>query len=111
MKEKGREWAALTQMKPSRMAVFASKLETAASSVYRFLKGLEAEKKVESAGNKMLGGYNVKTNEAIDQEKIVMIGKLPPREILLAQLLGMIAAPIKSLLYILDQRSKKTPTP
>jgi hypothetical protein len=39
-------------------------------------------------------------------EDVVYIGKLPPREVVLAQLLGMLAAPIRSFLYILDEKSK-----
>ena len=43
----------------------------------------------------------------IDAAQVVFIGNLPPREVLLAQLLGMIAAPIRSFLYVLDQKSKQ----
>ena len=56
----------------------------------------------------LLGGYDVAGKQPVDAATIVMIGKLPPREVLLAQLLGMIAAPIKSLLYVLDQKAKRS---
>jgi ribosomal protein L10 len=44
----------------------------------------------------------------LSAEEVLFVGQLPPREILLAQLLGMIAAPIKSFLYVLDQKSKRS---
>ena len=90
-------------------AVFASNLEAAAGSIFKFFKGLETAKKLSPQGAKakMLGGYDLKTKDAISRETVLAIGQLPPREILLAQLLGMIAAPLKSLLYILKQKSEQ----
>jgi large subunit ribosomal protein L10 len=88
-------------------AVFASNLEEAAGSVYRFFKGLEKDKKVEAAGAKMVGGYDLMKKEFIPAEQAVFIGQLPPREALLAQLLGMLAAPIRSFLYVLSEKSKQ----
>ncbi len=56
---------------------------------------------------RLVAGYDMKRGLAIEATEIAYIGKLPPREILLAQLLGMFAAPIRSFLYLLDQKSKK----
>lgn len=86
----------------------AGGLEEAAGFVYRFFKGLEAEKKIEAVKVKMLGGYDLAKKEFIPAEQALFIGQLPPREVLLAQLLGMIAAPIRSFLYVLDQKAKQT---
>ncbi len=55
----------------------------------------------------ILGGYDIKNKKFIEPSEIVFIGKLPPREVLLAQLLGMLAAPVRSFLYLLDQKSKQ----
>lgn len=55
---------------------------------------------------KILAGYDLKNKLPMDAAQIVYIGKLPPREVLLAQLLGMLAAPIRSFMYLLDQKSK-----
>jgi len=82
--------------------VFVSNIETAAASVYKFFAALEKEKKID--GIKMLGGYDLTQNAILPQEQVIAIGKLPPREVLLAQLLGMLAAPIRSFLYILQQK-------
>jgi large subunit ribosomal protein L10 len=56
----------------------------------------------------ILGGYDLKNKVAIEGQQIVYIGKLPPREVLLAQLFGMLASPIRSFMYLLDQKSKQT---
>ena len=105
LKEKGMELQG-GDFKVPTGAVFASSLEAAAGSVYRFFAGLEKEKKIE--GVKILGGFDIKTKEFVPAERIVFIGGLPPREALLGQLLYMLAAPIRSFLYVLDQKSKQT---
>jgi len=87
-------------------AVFASNLESASASVYKFFQGLVMERKIDKM--RMLGGYDMVAGTFIPAEQAVFIGKLPPREVLLGQLLGMIAAPIRSFLYVLDQKSKQT---
>ena len=110
LKEKGLssdELRASGGMKAPLGTIFASNLEQAAGFVYRFFAALEKEKKVDSAKVKLLGGYDLSKNEFIPAERAVFIGQLPPREVLLAQLLYMLAAPIRSFLYVLDQRAKK----
>lgn len=94
-------------MKAPLGTVFASDLESAAGFVYRFFKRLETEKKLESGQAKILGGYNLDASEFIPAGRLITIGSLPAREVLLAQLLGMLAAPIRSFLYVLDQKAKQ----
>jgi large subunit ribosomal protein L10 len=86
--------------------VFAADLETASSAVYKFFKGLEKEKKIDAP--KILGGFDLTAKTAMDAAYVTMVGALPPREALLGQLLGMLAAPIRSFLYVLDQKSKQS---
>ncbi len=109
-KEKGID-IDLAKFKVSIGMIFSEKgTEMAAGTTFKFFSGLE----VPEGGDKnmwvghLLGGYDLVGKSPIDAAQIVMIGKLPPREVLLAQLLGMILAPIKSLLYILDQKAKAT---
>lgn len=85
--------------------VFVSDMEVATASIYKFFAALQKEKKIESLN--ILGGYDVKNNVLMEAERVVAIGKLPPREVLLAQLLGMLAAPIRSFLYVLSEKSKQ----
>lgn len=71
-----------------------------ASEIYRFAKQNEAFK--------VIGGYDLKEKKFIEAAEIIQIGQLPSREILLAQLVDMIAAPIKKLLLALNEISHKT---
>jgi len=95
------------RFKTSVGTVFVSNLESATAAVYKFFRGLELEKKGE-VKRQVLGGFDLGAKDFIEGSRVVAIGQLPPREILLAQLASMIAAPIKSLLYVLDQKSKRS---
>ncbi|MEY4731682.1 MAG: hypothetical protein RL681_628 [Candidatus Parcubacteria bacterium] len=105
LKKNGLTWET-KDMKTQVGAVFASSLEAAAQSVYKFFKALEKEKKIDGA--KILGGFDVKKGIFMPAPDVSAIGSLPPREVLLAQLAMMIAAPVKTLLYILDQKAKQS---
>lgn len=72
------------------------------SPVYKFFK--EKEKQ----GFKILGAYDLGNKKFIDAEMAKFMGQLPPREILLAQLFGMLSAPIRMFMYVLEQKSKIT---
>lgn len=71
-----------------------------AGEVYRFAKQNEVFK--------ILGGWDLKEKKFIEAAEIIQIGQLPSREILLAQLVGMIAAPIKKLLFALNAVAKRS---
>ena len=55
----------------------------------------------------MLAGFDLSSATLFDAVQIKRIGQLPPREILLAQLLGMLQAPVRSLAYTLSEVAKK----
>ena len=57
---------------------------------------------------RLVAGYDMKRKMAVEATEIAYIGKLPPREVILAQLLGIMSAPVRSFLYLLDQKSKQT---
>ncbi|MEK7077414.1 MAG: 50S ribosomal protein L10, partial [Patescibacteria group bacterium] len=101
LKEKGLDFEA-KQFKTSLGTVFAPEVEKSAGSLFQFFKKLGVEKE------KMLGGYDVAGKTFMDADKVKMIGALPPREVLLAQLASMIAAPIRSLLYIMKEKSQRS---
>ncbi|MDO8536968.1 MAG: 50S ribosomal protein L10 [bacterium] len=102
------------QFKLSVGTVFSeSDTEKISAPVYKLFSSLEIP---EGAAKDIwikhiLGGYDLKHNAPIAATDIVFIGKLPPREVLLAQLFGMLAAPIKSFLYLLDQHRRKVGAP
>ncbi len=86
-------------------AIYSDKhIEEIAVPVVKFFGNLGEEIKVME---KILGGYHVSEKAYIEPGHVVMIGNLPPREVLLSQLLGMIQSPISSLLYLFQERAKK----
>ena len=110
MKEKGMD-ANLSQFKTSVGTIFAEgDIEKIAGPAFTFFSKLE----VPEGGAKdmwtkhVLGGYDLVKNEPIEGMQVVYIGKLPPREVVLGQLLGILVAPIRAFLYVLDQKSKQT---
>ena len=74
-------------------------LSEAAGSLYRFSKTHEKFK--------LLGAYDVSKKELLSAADINAIGSLPPRSELLGQVVGAIAGPLRALMYILSEKSKK----
>lgn len=84
--------------------VFSPKdISESAGVVYRFAK----EREKDGGAFKVLGGYDVTARAFFGEQDIKRIGQLPSREVLLAQLVGMVQAPLRSLAYVLDQVAKK----
>jgi large subunit ribosomal protein L10 len=108
LKEKGID-VDLKQFKTSVGTIFSEvDTEHIAGPAFKFFSGMEVpEGEAKDVWiKKILAGYNIVAKTPMNAEEIVYIGKLPPREVVLAQLLGMLAAPIRSFLYILDEKSK-----
>ena len=59
------------------------------------------------ASAKILGGYDIDGKRFVPAEEVIMLGKLPSREVLLGQLVGMIASPLKSFMFVLKERASK----
>jgi len=74
-------------------------LDKIAALVYKFAK-------TNSDNFKILGAYDIENKLFIKPEEVTYMGTLPPREVLLAQLVGMLSAPIKMFLYILSEKGK-----
>lgn len=108
LKEKGID-ADLKQFKLSVGTIFSEgNMEQAAEPAYKFFSTMAVP---DGAAKDiwvkhLLAGYDVKSAALVDAQQIIYIGKLPPREVLLGQLLGMLSAPIRSFLYVLDQKAK-----
>ena len=109
LKEKGID-ADLKQFKTSVGAVFIEGgIENAAGPAYQFFSKLDVP---DGAAKDiwvkhLLGGYDGASSAVMDGAQVIAIGRLPPREVLIAQLLGMLNAPIRSFVYVLDQKAKK----
>jgi large subunit ribosomal protein L10 len=72
------------------------------SPVYKFSH--EKEKQ----GFKILGAYDLAEKKFIDADTVVKIGKLPSREVLLSQLVGVLSAPMRMLAYVLNEKGRKS---
>ncbi len=68
---------------------------SAAGPVYKSFGGIQA-----------LGSYDLKEKQFLAADAFKKIALLPSREILLSQLVGMLAAPIKMFLFILNEKNK-----
>lgn len=108
LKEKGID-VDLQQFKTSVGTIFSTAdAEHIAGPAFNFFSGMaipDGEPK-DVWIKKILAGYDINAKTSMDAQQIIYIGKLPPREVVLGQLLGMFAAPIRSFLYILDQKAK-----
>jgi len=81
-------------------AVFAKgEIYDVAGTLYSFAKDHE--------GFEVLGGVDVNEKEEIPRETIMKIGTLPGRDVLIAQAIGSIAAPLRGLMYVLNEKAKK----
>ncbi|MDD4818693.1 MAG: 50S ribosomal protein L10 [Candidatus Colwellbacteria bacterium] len=55
----------------------------------------------------ILGGYNLEEKRFVPAEEVIALGKLPSKEVLLGQLVGMVSAPIRSFMFVLKERASK----
>lgn len=55
----------------------------------------------------ILGGVDIPKKEEISREMIVEIGMLPPRDTLIANVVGSIAAPLRGLMHVLNEKAKQ----
>jgi len=80
--------------------VFSNKdLVETASLVYQFAKTRELLK--------ILGGFAIKDKRFVEAAEIKRLGQLPSREILLGQLIGVLSAPLRRFLFVLNEKTKQ----
>lgn len=102
MKQKGLDFD-LSRFKFSVGTIFSPDgIDSSSSTVYKFFKELKEEDK------KILGGYDLSKKQFVEPSEVLMLGSLPPREVLLAQVLSMFVAPLRGFMYVLDQKSKQS---
>jgi ribosomal protein L10 len=96
-------------------AIFSkAALEEVSGTVYRFFKELSAKGGPLPAGQgklekeKILGGYEAGGDRFVPASEVVSLGQLPSREVLLSQLVGMIASPLRSFMFVLSEKSKQS---
>ncbi|MBN2198168.1 50S ribosomal protein L10 [Candidatus Wolfebacteria bacterium] len=82
-------------------AIFSDKdISEIISPAYKFSQQLKKAFKV-------LGAYDIENKNFIDEEMAIKIGQLPSKEILLGQLVGVLSAPIRTFMYVLNEKSKQ----
>lgn len=74
-------------------------IDILAGKIYGFIK--------QAKTIKLRGGLDLTTMKFFSGEEVEMIGKLPSRDILLAQVVGTMASPMSALLYVLSERQKQ----
>ncbi len=102
-KETGIEWDPLSVKSQVGVIFLPQELSSAASAIHAFAKSLVKE----NIAFKILGGYNAHLKKGFTADEFTVIAKLPSREALLGMLVGVLAGPIRSLLYVLQEQGKK----
>jgi len=89
-----------TKLEGQMATVFAKgDISDIAGPIYKFSK--------EHKSFEILGGIDVEKKEEIPLETIIAIGTLPSREVLLANVVGSMVAPLRGLMHILSEKSKQ----
>lgn len=82
----------------------AGDILTVAGALYKFSRELAKEKKE----FKIVGGYDIAGKTLVSAEQFLVLAKLPNRETLLAQVMGMFTAPLRQFMFIVGELSKRT---
>ena len=55
----------------------------------------------------IVGGVDGEEGKLVPAEYVIRLGQLPSREVLLGQLVGMLVFPIRSFLFVLNEKAKQ----
>ncbi|EKD24001.1 MAG: 50S ribosomal protein L10 [uncultured bacterium] len=81
--------------------IFSSaNISDVAAPVYKFFKSKEKK------GCDIYGAYDMEGKVFMDAKTTKQIGQLPSREVLIGQVVGMLAAPIRMFMYVLSQKAE-----
>ena len=79
-------------------------LASVAAMVHKFSKDLTKAKKGDFL---VMGAYDAKENRVLDANEFKLVATLPSREVLLAQIAMMLTMPLKQMMMVLNEKSKK----
>ncbi len=83
--------------------IFSDKdVSEVAGPIYRF------SQEIKKKDFKILGAYDIAAKNFIDGETTIKIGQLPTREVLLGQLVGVLSAPLRAFMYVLNEKSTRS---
>jgi large subunit ribosomal protein L10 len=102
LKSKGIDFKA-HEFAPGQLAtifVRSGDVSETAGPLYRFSK--ERDK------FQILGGFDLSKKEIISAATVKTIGQLPPRPIILGQLLGTLVAPVRAFMYLIQEKGKRS---
>lgn len=86
--------------------VFAKdSLTSVAAPIYKFSKDL-AKRKISF---KVVGVFDNEKKVVISEQEFTAIAKLPSREVLLGQVVGVMSGPIRAFMYVVSELAKKGP--
>lgn len=72
-----------------------------AAPIYKFSKEVKNVFKI-------LGAYDLANKKFFSADEVKFIGQLPSREVLLAQVVSVISAPLRKLLFVLNEKAKRS---
>lgn len=86
--------------------IYPKNISEVASVVYKFSRET-ATGAAKKERFKILGGLDLVAKRVLPGAEVKMIGQLPPREVLLGQIMGTISGPLRAFLYVLSEKSKQ----
>lgn len=92
----------------NKIALNPADLDAQVGTVFFSGDAYEIARLVHEAQMPLLGGYSLKEGKVLERTFLEMLGSLPSRDVLLSQLAFMVAAPIRSLLYVLKEKAARS---
>ncbi len=101
LKQKGVDFNA-QKFAPSQLATIFVRgdFSEVAGPVFRFTKTSEKFQ--------ILGGLDLEKGETMTAADVKLIGQLPPRPVLLGQVLGTMVGPLRAFMYLVQEKSKRS---
>lgn len=94
-------------LKDSKINLDPTEFNTQVGTVFFRGDVYDTARLVHGANVPLLKGYSIKEGKILERAFLEMLGKLPPRNVLLSQLAFIIASPIRSLLYVLNEKAAR----
>lgn len=106
LKEKGIDVNPKEQFTASIGTAFSQlPIEEVSAIAHKLLASIGSKKSEE-----MVGGFDLSEGQLLSAEEVQALGKLPPREVLVGQVMGGMIAPLRAFMYILSEKSKQVET-
>lgn len=100
LKDKGIDFVPGQFLGQTAFVPFRDDIIDVAGTVYDFIKEDEID-------GRILGGYDAESKEVYGAEYLERVGQLPPREILMGQVVGGFSGPIRAFVYTLKAIAEK----